>query len=354
MADLQRRIESFLAQSPERTFWAYPTHTPDFTTNDYLGLIRTGVVQEVLRQAPLQWWRGSGASRYLGGDCTAYEEVEQAILSLHGSDGEAALFFSSGMSANLAFWSVVPRRGDTVVFDREVHASIRHGIRLSGAAAWGFPHNDYAEAEKRIRRAKGTVFLAIESLYSMRGTQPDVEALRYLQARYECQIVVDEAHTTLLLPEGRSWTQTIGMTPLAHLYTFGKAVGLAGAAWVAPEWLIAYLRRAGFSGIYSTAMPPIIAWAVAEILRSTKKWESHRRRLGELIAFTRYAFEKEGITYEGFQGPIGLVRGRDEIPFLKKLYPPTVAWPAHRISLHAHNTKEEIEDLIEKLRSQQT
>lgn len=345
---LRARIEGELARLPERPFWE--AQRPDFTSNDYLGLAHEGILTELLRSCPPHWLRGSTASRYLGGECAVFSEVEALIESLWAAPGEKALFFPSGLTANLAFWSCVPRAGDTIVFDREVHASIRQGMRLSGARTWGFPHNDFAAAEARLRRAQGNVFLVVEALYSMRGTRPDPEALRYLIARYGCYLVVDEAHTTLIEPGGQSWSLQVSLLATARIFTFGKAVGLMGAAWVGPDWLIEYVRRRGFAGIYTTALPPFIAWGVGEILRRTLEWEPRREALAQLIAFTRSRLAQADIPYIGLEGPIALLPATHALPFLKKLYPPTVATPSYRLSLHAHNTAAEVEGLLTQLR----
>ncbi|RMF53845.1 MAG: aminotransferase class I/II-fold pyridoxal phosphate-dependent enzyme [Bacteroidetes bacterium] len=347
MNPLQARIQAWLENNPARPFWPLPEGTPDFVSNDYLGLVHEGVISEILGEAPREFWRGATASRYLGGDHLAFHAVEAAAQALWAQPHEAALFFPSGLTANLAFWASVPQRGDTVLFDREVHASIRQGIRLSGATAWGFPHNRWEEAEKRLRQATGKVFLVVESLYSMRGTMPDLAALQALCARYNPYLVVDEAHTTGILPGGASWAAPL--QPLARLFTFGKAIGLMGAVWIAPTWLIAYLQRRGFAGIYTTAMPPLIAWAVAQVLNRSAQWEPQRERLWAIVALARRLLGQAHVPYEGLEGPIALLSlSHPNLP-LKRLYPPTVPQPAYRLSLHAHNTPAQLQALIAAL-----
>lgn len=346
---LEARLKAELAHLPERPFWG--PQAPDFTSNDYLGLVHSGIVGELLHRCPPEWRRGSTASRYLGGECAVFAQLEALVETLWAAPGEKALLFPSGLNANLAFWSCVPKPKDTLIFDREVHASIRQGIRLSGARAWSFPHNDFSAAEARIQKAQGEVFLVVESLYSMRGTRPDPEALRSIVLRYGCSLVIDEAHTTLLEPNGESWGGRLRLPVLARLFTFGKAVGLMGATWVGPSWLIEYVRRKGFAGVYTTAMPPLIAWAVGEVLRRSQEWEPRREALSRLIAFTRHRLTQIGLPYQGLEGPIALLPATQEVSHLKKLYPPTVSAPAYRLSLHAHNTPAEVEAFLASLRS---
>lgn len=343
---LEMRLRRRLAQLAERPFWQLQPGKPDFTSNDYLGLLHDDIIGRILREAPPALMRGSGASRYLGGDAAPFHEVEALAAQLWGHPSEKALFYPAGLTANLAFWSAIPQRDDIILFDREVHASIRQGIRLSGAAAWGFAHNDWEALEKKLRRCARPPFLVIESLYSMRGTMPDAAALRALAARYEFYLIVDEAHTTLILPGGRSWSDEAGVAPLARLFTFGKAGGLIGAVWVGASWLIEYLQRTGFAGIYTTALPPFLAWAIVQVLQRSPEWEPRRQRLQSLITTARALLEHANIPYHGLEGPIALLPATvGELP-LKRLTPPTVASPAYRLSLHAHNTPEELRGLL--------
>ncbi|MCS6790913.1 MAG: pyridoxal phosphate-dependent aminotransferase family protein [Bacteroidia bacterium] len=338
---LQERVLTQLEKLPPRPFYA--ATEPDFTSNDYLSLVRDGVIAQLWRSLPSTLYRGSTGSRYLGGDDPAYSALEASLLSLWGQPAEQALFFPSGFIANLTFWGVVPQRGDTVIFDREVHASIRHGLRWSGATCWGFPHNHWEEAEKLLRQARGETFLVVESLYSMRGTHPPADAINYLMQKYAPYLVVDEAHTTLLYPN--SWSLSQGLKPFARLFTFGKAVGVVGAAWLAPTWLIEYLRRKGFPNIYTTALPPVIPRLITEVLRRSEQWEERRKSLFQLIGETAAWMREHNITFWGLEGPIALLPAEGKALPLKKLYPPTVAVPAYRLSLHAHNTIEEVKGL---------
>ncbi|MEN3041214.1 MAG: pyridoxal phosphate-dependent aminotransferase family protein [Bacteroidia bacterium] len=346
---LKQRLIEALSRLPDRPFWSVSPEGPDFTSNDYLGLIRDGIITSLIQQVPPSYLCGSGASRYLGGDSAIFHELEAQIELLWGREGERALFFPSGLTANLAFWSSVVQREDVVIFDREIHISIRQALRLSGAKTWGFPHNDWDAAEAKLRRSPRPPFLVIESLYSMRGTMPEASAIRELANRYEFYLIVDEAHTTLIWPEGASWSLEMGLTPLARLFTFGKAGGLMGAAWLAPDWLVEYLRRTGFAGIYTTAPPPLIAWVLTAVLKQNSDWTPRRQRLWDLVAAARVMFRSAGVLHEGLEGPIALAYADHVALPLKKLYPPTVWRPAYRISLHAHNTLEELELLLRHL-----
>lgn len=338
---LEERWQKALAHVAERPFWRAPQEA-DFISNDYLALQADGIISAILKEVDSTLWRGAGASRYLGGDHPIYAQLEALLSKRYGGE---ALLFQSGLVANLSLWEAIAQRGDTILYDREVHASIRQGIRLSFAKSWGFRHNSWEEAEKRLRQATGEVFLVVESLYSMQGDAPDPIALRELQARYGCHLVIDEAHTTLLYPGGVSWFQQQGLSPLVCLLTFGKAVGLMGAAVVTTPLLREYLRRRAFGAIYSTALPPLIVAAVYEVFARVRAWEARQLRLQQLIAYFRQLLEARGIPYTGLVGPICMVSRAPRGFHLKRLEPPTVPQPAYRISLHANHP----ETLLEKL-----
>ena len=343
---LFERLNARLQKLPERPFWPKPS-TLDFTTNDYLALQADGIISEILRVLPSDLWRGSGASRYLGGDHPVYHALESL---LHQKYGQPALLFSSGFIANISLWEALAERSDTIIYDREVHASIRHGIRVSWARAWGFPHNDWEAAEKLLRQARGEAFLVVESLYSMRGDMPDPAALRYLQERYGCHLIIDEAHTTLLYPGGETWARQHGLTPLVTLLTFGKAVGLMGAALLAPPLVHRYLQRRCIGAIYSTAPPPFVVAAVAAVFDRAEEWLPRQKRLWEAVALLRQRLIQEKIPFLGLEGPIAMVSRPPKGIALKQLLPPTVPSPLYRLSIHANHTPEIIEALVQALR----
>ncbi len=343
---LFERLQAHLQKLPERPFWPQPTGL-DFTTNDYLALQADGIISQVLKTLPSHLWRGSGASRYLGGDHPAYHHLEEL---LHQKYGQPALLFSSGFIANMTLWEALAERGDTIIYDREVHASIRHGVRLSWARAWGFPHGDWEAAEALLRQARGETFLVVESVYSMRGDMPDPEALRYFQSRYGCHLIVDEAHTTLLYPSGETWAHRHGLSPLLTLLTFGKAVGLMGAAILAPALLHEYLRRRCMGAIYSTALPPLVAEAVAIIFARAEEWVPRQQSLWQAVTLLRERLMAEGIPFLGLEGPIAMVKSPAPGIALKPLFPPTVPEPLYRLSVHANHTLEAIEHLVRAIK----
>ncbi|SEA14961.1 8-amino-7-oxononanoate synthase [Flavobacterium gillisiae] len=132
-------------------------------------------------------------SRLISGNHPLYQTTENYIAQFQQS--EAALLFNSGYDANVGFFSSVPQKGDLIVYDELCHASIRDGINLSNAKAYKFAHNDFEALEKLIQRNQdATIYIVTESVFSMDGDTPNLEELIAVSNKYNCFLVIDEAH----------------------------------------------------------------------------------------------------------------------------------------------------------------
>ena len=147
-----------------------PEGKVDLCSNDYLGVVRNGLLEDGILMAASAAdtadAHGSGGSRLLAGNYPLIEETERAIAKFHLAP--AALIYNSGYDANLGLLSSVPQRGDVILYDALSHASIRDGIRLSLAQAYGFTHNDLDELEKKLKNFSNgeTIFVVTESVFS--------------------------------------------------------------------------------------------------------------------------------------------------------------------------------------------
>ena len=220
----------------------------DFHTNDYLSLSHSDDLRRhflhKLERAPEVL--GSGGSRLLvNGHAHAALEARLAAFF----DSPAALVFNSGLDANVGFFSCVPQPGDVVVFDEYIHASVHDGLRASRVtgALFSFEHNSLASLGELLlrllserpglRTGDNSLFVAVETLYSMDGTIAPltqiVELLESLFPRGNGHLVVDEAHATGVYgPRGRGMVAKLGLERrvLARLHTFGKALAGSGGA----------------------------------------------------------------------------------------------------------------------------
>ena len=261
----------------------------DFSSNDYLGLAQSRALASAARAAldrgvPL----GAGGSRLLRGNHPEHEALEAEAARFFGA--QAALFMGGGFAANTALFATLPERGDLIVHDRLIHASVHDGMAASRAAVKAAPHNDAQAIDDIIsdwRRGGGTgrAWIAIESLYSMDGDLAPVDELAKVAQRHDAMLVIDEAHATGALGhEGRGLAaQLEGRDDIIALHTCGKALGVSGALITLPAALAAYMINRARPFIYATAPSPLIAATVRAALMHVVTDDGLRQRHSSLV-----------------------------------------------------------------------
>ena len=260
----------------------------DFASNDYLGLaadpaIAAAIADAIGRGVPV----GAGGSRLLRGNAPEHEALEDKAAAFFGA--ESALFFSSGFAANAALFSTLPRHGDLIVADELIHASVHEGVRLSGAESLLVAHNDAgavadAIAGWRARGGKGTVWIAVESVYSMDGDLAPLAALAALADAADAVLIVDEAHGTGVFgPGGRGLAAPFeGRGNVIALHTCGKAMGVEGALVTGPRIVTDFLVNRARCFVFSTAPSPLMAVAASAALDRITAADDLRARLEAL------------------------------------------------------------------------
>ncbi|MDE2329168.1 MAG: 8-amino-7-oxononanoate synthase [Bradyrhizobium sp.] len=262
----------------------------DFASNDYLGLaesaeLRQAAVDALARGVPV----GSGGSRLLRGNHPEHEALERDAAAYFGA--ESALYFGGGYVANFAIFSTLPQRGDLVVHDELIHASVHEGVRRGRAEFVAVPHNNIDAFEAAIVRwraagGKGRPWLSVESLYSMDGDSPNLAELFAVADRHDAMVVIDEAHATGVLgPEGRGLAAPFeGRDNVITLHTCGKALGTVGGFILAPKIIRDFLVNRSRPFIFATAPSPLIAAVTRAALEISRNPE-RRQRLARLVQF---------------------------------------------------------------------
>lgn len=326
----------------------------DFFSNDYLGM--AGEVFSV------SVW-GSTGSRLISGNSNSVLEAERKLANFFSS--EAALMFNSGYDANLGFFGSVPQRGDTVVYDELIHASVRDGIRLGFANGMSFKHNDADDLALKLGKLEGTVYVAVESLYSMNGDMAPLRKIADICEEYKVNLVVDEAHAAGVFgKDGRGIVDALGLREkvFARLVTFGKAYGSHGACILGSRQLMNFLINFSRSFIYTTALPAEVYVHNASIVSSLLMNE-RRSILQDNLNYFRSRFVNDRLISE-VNSPIQIVRigNVEQVKALterlqfrniavKPIYAPTVqkGCEALRLCIHSFNTKTELDQLISEL-----
>jgi len=226
----------------------------DFYSNDYLGLTHNEEFKskliETIQERP-NLLMGATGSRLISGNSECTMETEKWIAVKH--QVEAALLFPSGFVANMALLATVPQRGDTILLDECIHRSVREGARLSAAQVYKFKHNDLNMLEDLLTKNNRTTFIAVESLYSMEGDFAPLKEMIVLAERYNAVLIVDEAHALGVFGYGIVAMNKLQDRVFATVVTYGKAMGLHGAAVLGSKTLIDYLINFAASFIYTTA-----------------------------------------------------------------------------------------------------
>lgn len=228
----------------------------DFSSNDYLGFSRSEELKSLIAEALVMYpaaLLGATGSRLLSGNSEFAEQLEKEIAGYHKV--ESGLLFNSGYAANTALFSCLPQKGDTVICDEYIHASVIDGVRLSYAQRLKFRHNDLEDLEKKLRLASGVCYVAVESVYSMDGDLADLLSIAALCQQYEAHLIVDEAHALGVFGTGLVDQLEIQSLVFARIMTFGKALGLHGAIILGTDLLRDYLINFARPFIYSTAAP---------------------------------------------------------------------------------------------------
>ncbi len=340
----------------------------DFSSNDYLGFARSVALHQYIsneaeRVAPNL--NGAGGSRLLSGNYAYTEATESFIASFH--QAQAGLIFNSGYDANVGLLSAIPQRGDTIITDELIHASLIDGSRLSLANRFKFRHNSISDLEQKLKQASGNIYVVAESIYSMDGDMAPLKDMAELCQKYGANLIVDEAHATGLFgPNGEGLVVQLGLqnSVFARIVTFGKAIGMHGAIILGSDVLRSYLINFARSFIYTTAMPlhNIVA------IRCAYEWlnkENHPQKIHQKIELYNLLIKSLNINRIQSTSAIQTLlfsnnsearnaalqlqeKGFDVRPILSPTVP--VGQERLRICLHTYNTETEIAALVQQLK----
>ena len=347
----------------------------DFSSNDYLGFSKSETIfnktHEFLKSHNIIE-NGATGSRLLSGNHPLYNILETILADFHNS--ESALIFNSGYDANIGFFSSVPQRGDIILYDEYIHASIRDGIAMSHAKAYKFKHNNLEDLDKKCQTERSRspkeaeIYLITESVFSMDGDSPDLSSMLQISKKHNAHLVIDEAHAVGVF--GNKGTGLIQHLKLekevfARLVTFGKAMGCHGAAILGSEQLKQYLVNFSRSFIYTTALPPhnlaTIQSVYNELVLSNEIEKLHQN-----IKWFKSEIIKNKLEGKFIESNSAIhccvISGNDTVKSISKklqeqgfnvkpILSPTVPKGQERLRfcLHSYNTQEEILEVLKLL-----
>jgi 8-amino-7-oxononanoate synthase len=353
----------------------------DFSSNDYLGFSKSETIFDATHQFLVDKnikINGATGSRLLSGNHFLYSIVEKQIAQFHQS--KTALIFNSGYDANVGFFSSVPQRGDVIIYDEFIHASIRDGIQLSNAKAYKFKHNDVEDLRYLLERhselvseSHNEIYVVTESVFSMDGDTPDLVTMSQVINKYSAHFVVDEAHAIGVFGQhGCGKVQELGLeyAVFARIITFGKGLGCHGAAILGSQKLTDYLVNFARSFIYTTGLSPhalaTIKAAYKQLVILNDREESHQYQLQQNIQFFKSELLRLDLQNVFIESNSAIhccvISGNEKAKKIanqlsekgygvKAILSPTISVGEERLRfcLHSYNSTKEITDVLENL-----
>lgn len=341
----------------------------DFCSNDYLGIAKAVEFDSLktiyLNSFNIQNQEGATGSRLISGNSNIALATEKFISKFH--QVEASLIYSSGYSANVGLLSAIAKRGDTIILDAHIHASLIDGAKLSNANRCRFEHNNLIELESKLQKSTNRCFVVVESVYSMDGNIAPLTDIAELCDKYEAYLIVDEAHAIGIYGnKGEGIVSKMGLTDKvwARVVTYGKAMGTHGAAILGGNLLIDFLINFSRSFIYSTALPPDVYASIYTSYNLIEKASKQRELLHNNIQYFKEKGALKSLELINSDSAIqgiyvaGNIDGKKKEMKLrgngiacKAIFSPTIAIGKERlrVSIHSYNTFEEIDELINTL-----
>ncbi len=337
----------------------------NLSSNDYLGLsTRKELVDEFLETGK-NYFFSSASARLLSGTETIYKDLELLIAQIFNK--EKALLYNTGYQCNLGVISALNGRGDVVFSDKLNHASIIDGMRLSEGNFFRYKHLDYDNLEELLIKHRPNFKNAIivsESIFSMDGDAADIKRLVELKNKYNCTLMIDEAHAFMAIDDDFGGGISKGYDVDIVTATFGKALASFGAFVTAKEEIITALINKSRSFIFSTAIPPInIAWTYWLLTQKADLIMEQKSKLFKNVTDVQKYIKDIGIVTPSLTQIIPIILHDTERTervceqlqdlgyFVLPIRPPTVPEGSSRIriSLTAETTLEDIKPLLDNI-----
>ncbi|MDD7595918.1 MAG: aminotransferase class I/II-fold pyridoxal phosphate-dependent enzyme [Prevotella sp.] len=339
-----------------------------FGSNAYMGLTGDERVIRAAKEALDKYGSGCAGSRFLNGTLDLHVQLEKELATFVGKD--ESLCFPTGFSVNQGVLAMVVGRNDYILCDDRDHASIVDGRRLSFATQLRYKHNDMTDLERLLQKLPydAVKLIVVDGVFSMEGDLANLPAIVELKRKYNCSIMVDEAHGLGVFGrQGRGVCDHFGLTHEVDLImgTFSKSLASIGGFIASDSDTINYLRHTCRTYIFSASDTPAATAAAREALRII---QAEPERIEHLWQVTRYAlkrFKEEGFEIGETESPIIplFVRDIDKTfmvtklafdngVFINPVIPPACA-PQDtlvRFALMATHTEEQVERGVQALK----
>ena len=276
-------------------------------SNNYLGLTSCPEVVEAGIRALEDFGTGCSGSRFLNGTLTMHLELEQELARFLRKG--AVMTFSTGFQSNLGIISALVGRSDYMILDRENHASIYDGTRLSFGKMLRYRHNDMADLERCLQQVPETAgaLVITDGVFSMGGDIADLPNIVRLAKQYGARVMVDDAHGLGTIGEGgRGTASYFHLEDQVDVYmgTFSKSLASLGGYMAAEERVVDYVRHSSRPFIFSASIPPASCATALAALRYLEQHPELPKRLSDLSDHFRAALTSRGLAIRESKTPI--------------------------------------------------
>jgi 8-amino-7-oxononanoate synthase len=336
----------------------------NFASNDYLGLAGDERLIEAAIAATQKYGTGSTGSRLLSGHRDLHHQLESAIAALKQT--EKALVFSSGYLANLGTISALVGKKDLILGDEYNHSSLKNGAKLSQAEIKDYQHCDCQDLIAQLTQYRSQYrhcLITSDSVFSMDGDLCPLPALIDIAEKFDCWLLLDEAHGTGVLGKnGAGCVEHFAVKNdnLIQIGTLSKAVGSLGGYVTGNKVLIDFLRNRCATWIYTTALSPADTASALKAIEIIQSDSSLRHQLWTNINLLKNRCTEANLKFLPSQSAIVCLPVTDAPSALKiatelslngffapAIRPPTVPTSRIRFSLMATHQSESIEKLVE-------
>ncbi|MGA2193937.1 MAG: pyridoxal phosphate-dependent aminotransferase family protein [Bryobacteraceae bacterium] len=336
-----------------------------FGSNDYLDLITHPKVKEAAILAVRKYGSGCSGSRLLNGTLDIHVKLEAELAAFVHK--EAAIIFGTGFQANYATLSALTEKGDVMICDHNLHASLVEGALRSPARTVRFRHNDLDHFERCLENCppEEKIFIVSEGVFSMEGDIADLRGILKLAKPYGARTYVDEAHGIGVLgPTGAGAAEHLGVLDEIDIVmgTFSKSLASVGGFVAAERAVVDYLKHTARPFVFSASLPAASTAAVGAALQIMKKEPERRQRLLRIAGLLREELRARGFAVLPGETPIVPVVIDQEIDlcrlckalleegiYINPVLRPAAAQNLLRISCTAAHTEAHVERLIATL-----
>ena len=276
-------------------------------SNNYLGLTNDPRVKEAAIDAIRKYGSGCAGSRFLNGTLDLHVRLEERLAEFMRKD--AAVTFATGYQVNLGAISCLVAKGDVVYLDKQDHACILDGARLSFGEVRKFKHNDPKDLARQMGNdvsARGR-FIVVDGVFSMEGDIAPLPEIVAAARRFDAGLMVDDAHGIGVLgPTGRGTAEHFGLEDDVDLVmgTFSKSMASVGGFIAGDETVIDYIKHRARTLIFSAAPPPASVAAALATVEIMEREPERRARLWENARFFSEGLRSLGLDTAGSQTPV--------------------------------------------------